>query len=152
MELTVSVRTEYAVARLLGGPERMRRSLRTVVTRLSLEVQRSVKQEKLSGQVLHVRTGTLRRSINREVIERPDGVFAIVGTNVDYARTHEFGFIGVVNVREHARKTRTGAVTSVRMHTRHVELPERSFLRSTLMEYKPRIVRELRDATIGALK
>jgi hypothetical protein len=52
--------------------------------------------EKLSGQVLKNRTGTLRRKINYEVRETPTGITGSVGVKLSYAAAHEYGFDGVV--------------------------------------------------------
>lgn len=168
---TVTVKTDVLEARLRSAPELMRASLLRAVTRLSIGIQRSVKEDKLTGQVLHVRTGTLRRSINRVVTDEPDGIFATVGTNVEYAAIHEYGFSGSVNIKAYVRQhrerltyaqqyKRTGAVIKgkltgtsslVSAHTRQVNMPERSFLRSTLKDWEPRIVSELRQAALSVL-
>jgi phage gpG-like protein len=186
--ITVEMRAEALLARLLGTSDRLMSTLRIVVNRLSIEVQSAVKEDKLTGQALHVRTGTLRRSINRVVNEGPSGVLATVGTNVKYAAVHEYGFNGDVTVRAHTRKIRaasdlayrklksggtaeqsdasfasmsggTRAVTSprpsvsnVREHTRHMRMPERSFLRSTLREKGPAIREQLRAAVLEAVR
>ena len=164
----VSVNDESLKARLAGYPARLQASVLRVVQRLAIEVQRSVKSDKLSGQALHVRTGTLRRSINQEVTASGGAVTAVVGTNVRYAKVHEFGFDGNVSVKAHVRRNaqqlkaalrtrkdgsayysrngmRDGSVP-VRAHTRHMVVPERSFLRSTLREFKPKIVAEIEAA------
>ena len=163
MNIIVSVHAEALIAKMANAPELVRRALLRAVTVLSIDVQRSVKQDKLTGQVLHVRTGTLRRSINREVTEREDGVFAVIGTNVEYAGIHEYGFNGTMSVQAHVRRSRqqmqmkksnvkpVGDVL-VRAHTRKVNLPERSFLRSTLKEFEPRIRHDLREAVMGVVR
>jgi len=167
MELIVSVRAENLLARLLGMPDTMRKSLLIAMQRLAIEVQRSVKQDKLSGQVLNVRTGTLRRSINQEVTDHAKGIFAIVGTNVKYAAIHEYGFSGAVEVRGHMRRIRarsrvspnTGKIVKGKLsgeafvspHQRVVVMPQRSFLRSTLRDYGPRIRQQLKEAAREAL-
>lgn len=138
--------------------------LRRVVAKLAIQVQGAVKEHKLSGQVLHVRTGRLRRSINQRVVENEDGVMAIVGTNVVYAHPHEYGFSGVVNVRSYTRRSpeqmavrprarvsRSAGTVTVHAHSRQMNLPERSFLRSTLRDWGPRIIEDIRAAVRGQL-
>ncbi len=167
---TVTVSTEALLARLKNIPVKMRRALVTAVTRLSVETQRKVMVEKLSGQVLHVRTGTLRRSINREVTEEADGVFAIVGTNVRYAAIHEYGGTILLKPRErtvHFKMNKDGTLkqgfskkkeatvsikTAARSVGTYVNMPERSFLRSTMTEMAPRIRTEIKRAALGVLK
>jgi phage gpG-like protein len=172
--VVVVFRADRLKEKLDGFPERLRQSLLRVMTRFSIGLQSKVKEDKLSGQVLHVRTGTLRRSIKRGVSSDATSVTASVGTNVQYAGAHEFGFNGVVSVRDHFRRNkaqmnaalRTSTVTNrdgsrvtktwytrkgmklgdihVRAYQRHMVLPERSFLRSALKEMIPEVVEEIR--------
>jgi phage gpG-like protein len=147
------------VARNLGKiPAKVHAGLVKGIGRLTLKLQRKVKMEKLTGQVLNVKTGTLRRSIDQRVIQRPDGsITGIVATNVKYAGVHEFGFKGRISqsVREHLRKNRgKRGKHKVRAHTRNrdVDLPERSFLRSALREMTPEINNTINDIISGAIK
>ena len=167
MNIVISVRTDAFIARLLGMPEKLRYAVRVAMDRLAIAVQRSVKEDKLSEQVLHVRTGTLKHSINQEVYETQTGIFATVGTNVKYGRIHEYGFNGYEDVRAHIRHHReksrtgkkgniirgklTGEMSYVSPHRRHMVMPERSFLRSTLKEFEPRIRQELKAAALSVL-
>lgn len=114
------------------GPQ-MKVALRQGIGRLVTQLQKNVRQNKLSGQVLNVRSGRLYRSIEQVVEEQGEKVVGIVSTAVKYAAVHEYGFKGTVNVREHMRRTKNGS-HSVRAHTARVDLPERSFLRSALRE------------------
>jgi phage gpG-like protein len=145
--------------RFASLPPRLRVALRKAITRDAIALTRYVKEEKLSGQVLKNRTGTLRRKINYTVSESPTAVTASVGVKLSYAAAHEFGFDGVVSVREHLR-TVTQAFgrpiqpvqAVVRAHEMHMHLPERSFLRSSLKENAPTIREHLRAAIIAAAK
>lgn len=120
------------VAAKLGGLTALaRQGLRTGILRSVIKLQRHVQQDKLSGQVLHVRTGRLRRSIAQNVEASGNEITGIVSTAVSYAKTHEYGFKGTVNVRAHDRNGHP-----VRGHTRQVNLPERSFLRSALADFE----------------
>lgn len=139
------------IARYEAIPAKLRAELKVGIGRACLRVQRKSKQDKLSGQVLQVRTGRLRRSINVKMRETQDAVVGTVGTNVSYARPHEFGFQGVVTVREHLRQAKSGKSFRVRAHPRKVDLPERSFLRSALAELVPVIRDELQQATQRAI-
>lgn len=147
MRLIVTMKAEALLARLAGTSERLRRNLRATVQRLAIKVQGIVKEGKLTGQVLHVRTGTLRRSINQRIEETSTGVFAKVGTNVRYAAIHEYGFDGRVDVRSH---TRLGM--PVRAHVRQVHMPKRSFLVSTLTEMSGEIRTSLRSTILQAVQ
>jgi phage gpG-like protein len=146
------------VARLDAMPERLRDGVARAVTRLGFELQRKVQADKLSGQVLRVRTGSLRSSINTQVSKTAEEISATVGTNIAYGRVHEYGFEGTQSVRAHVRRITqvfgrpiAPATQNVRAHTRHVRLPERSFLRSALAEMAPVIEAELRAAVAESL-
>jgi phage gpG-like protein len=152
MNLTVDVRAEQLLAQLAGSGDRFMADQAVAVDRLSIEVQALVKDTKLSGQVLHTRTGTLRRSINRKIIKTPSTVAAEVGTNVVYAAVHEYGFDGPVNVREHTRKLAGGGTANVRAYVMSMHMPERSFLRSTLDEQTTHIIETLRAAALKSLR
>ena len=164
-QILVSMRAEALLARLAGTGDRLQSGMRRAVERLSIIVQGGVKEDKLTGQVLHVRTGTLRRSINRKITEDSSGVFATVGTNVKYAAAHEYGFDGEVTVKAHTRRAQQqmalkgkkrpgkseGTIT-VRQFTRHMHLPERSFLRSELRDRSTQIQQDLRSAALEAIR
>lgn len=121
--------------------EQIINSTRVALQRVTLLLLGRVK-EKLSDQVLRVRTGRLRRSITQEVREVDGQLVGQVGTNVNYAPPHEFGMNADVQVREHmqtrkqvfGRMLKSPIQVTIRAHTRHVNLPQRSFLRSALKE------------------
>ncbi|MBF6560539.1 MAG: HK97 gp10 family phage protein [Candidatus Binataceae bacterium] len=142
------------IARLDAIPTRERHELARAVTKLALKLQRKV-QRKLSGQVLKVRTGTLRSSINTETRTSESEVTATVGTNVKYGRFQEFGVshAWLIEARN-ARSLRfeIGGRTIFRRSVRHPPLPERSFLRSALAEMRPQIEAGLTAAVDAALK
>lgn len=52
---------------------------------------------------LDVRSTRLRNSITHRVDRTAEGLDGRIGTNVTYARIHEMGFRGTVNVRAHTR-------------------------------------------------
>lgn len=158
-------------------PEKLMQGLRKGLYAFAIRLQERVKR-KLSDEVLHVRTGTLRRSINQQVTETSSSLLATVGTNIDYAAVHEYGFNGTVTVAGHIRKLRegrkmrlvgakkhngigewqsqrgslTGGVAYVNSYTRKVNLPERSFLRSALKELEQDAIITVEQAVAGALK
>jgi len=141
----VVVGGEAVAARFNAMPDALQARLRVLVTKATIGVQRRAK-EKLNGEVLNVRTGRLRRSITQRVTESAGKVEGIVGTNVEYAHAHEFGFQGNVTVKEHLRRLKaSGRQAIVRAHSRNVNLPERSFLRSALRELEPEIIESLHD-------
>ena len=128
-------------------PSDMRGALSKGIGRAVLKIQRHVVQDKLSGQVLNVKTGRLRRSITSRVTEQTETVTGIVGTNVSYAAAHEYGFQGTVSVRDHLRTSKLGKAYNVSAHSRNVHIPEKSFLRSALDDLRG----DTRDEIEGAI-
>lgn len=123
------------------------------IGRLTLKLLTRVKVNKLSGQVLNVRSGRLRRSITQKVVNTPSQITGIVGTNVEYARAHELGFNGQVSVKAHLRQIKmawgkriTPRTVEIRAHSRQVNLPEKSFLRSALTDMAPEIRQTLQHS------
>lgn len=114
---------------------------------LTLQLKRKVMFEKLTGQALKVRTGTLRRSIDHAVLSNASGVVGNVGTNVFYGLIHEYG--GQVTIPQHLRlvkqvfgkELKTPVWATVR--SRQVTYPMRSFLRTSLDEMKQDFFKEM---------
>lgn len=144
------------IQRLRDTRGRAEESLRDETVRLSIQLSTHVKRDKLSGQVLKNRTGRLRRSINYRVEGEGSKLFGIVGTNVVYARAHEYG--GPVTIRAHlrtitqafGRKLKSPVTFEVRAHT--VTYPERSFLRSALADMSTEIKQKLAQAMRKVLR
>lgn len=139
----------------------VQRNVEATIGRLTLRLMTRVKGDKLSGQVLKTRTGRLRRSINRRVEGNgTTSVTGYVGTNVEYARRHELGFQGNETVREHlrlikqawGRPLRTPKQVLVSTHSRQVDYPARSFLRTALREMDTEISTGLKQATKEGIK
>ena len=157
----------------------VQRVLRSEVRKLAIMLAGYVKTNKLTGEVLHVQTGRLRRSITFTVQDDGGLVSGLVGTNVEYGRAHEFGvdMHKRVTVREYLRRTKASLKAAKRIGWRgknriavsrsamlgaalvhsftrdqHIKLPERSFLRSALAELAPGIREDLIAAVRGALK
>ena len=131
-------------------------TLRKTMDVIATRMEAHVKMEKLSGQALKRRTGNLSRSITHKTSESNGTTTAIVGTNASYAAVHEFGHSGSVNVPAHMRmqtmafgKRMAAKQVMVKAHPMKQNIPERSFLRSTLNETRTdsleRIRRSMRD-------
>lgn len=127
---------EQVYIRLQNLPDKLRVALTKAMTLAMIDLRSYIASSKLSGQVLKVRSGTLRRSITQRIIDTSTGVTGIVGTNVKYAAVHEYGFQGQVTVKEHLRKLKSGDVANVSSFSRRMSMPQRSFLRSGLKDKK----------------
>jgi hypothetical protein len=133
-----------ALERLRALPEAANSRLLRAITRLGIELQSDVQQDKLSGQVLRSRSGSLRSSIGLRVNQSDGGFTASVFTDSRYAGVQEYGFAGTVSVRASLRRVREAfgrpiseKTVSVRAYNRRMNLPERSFLRSALKDMTP---------------
>jgi hypothetical protein len=157
ISVTVVGDTEFK-ARLDRMPAAVHDGLVRSISKLSIDLQMKVRDEKLSGQVLKNRTGTLRRSIVERVDDGGTIITGIVGSDTSvakYGAAHEYGFQGTVTVRAHARRITQAfgrpiapKEIEVSAHSMRMNLPERSFLRSSLHEMEGQITDEL-TAAVG---
>jgi phage gpG-like protein len=158
--ISFTVQGDAAVVRMLQAKvPALNAAVRSSVTRATFALVAYVKANKLSGQVLKNRTGTLRRKINGRVSETSNSITGQVGVKLAYAAAHEYGFDGNENVRAHLRTIKQAfgreiapVTFQVQAYTRHVHLPERSFLRSSLSEMTPAIQTMIREAVVGAAR
>lgn len=107
-----------------------------------------VRVNKLSGQVLKNRTGTLRRSIHPRADIEGGTVVGIVGTNVEYAKVHELG--GVFHIKEHARLQtqafgRPIIPRLVTVSAHNAAFPQRAFLLPSIQEKRDDILNGLKS-------
>ncbi len=141
------------LARLRALPGGVNFGLVRAITKLAADLQRKVQQDELSGQLLSARSGALRSSIEVSVDQRGTAITATVLSNSEYARVHEYGFAGTVNVRASLRRITeafgrpiSGKTINVGAHSRKMDLPARSFLRSALEDMAPAIRGEVENA------
>lgn len=147
------------IERFASMPDRVRAALVQKVSYLALGLEEKVKK-KLSGDVLKVRTGNLRRSIQHKVDQSAAAVTGTVYSSGDvkYAAIHEFGGRTKAHVIEAASgKTLAFTMNGKQVFARRVnhpgsKIPERSFLRSSLTDMRDEIVAGLHQAVADALK
>lgn len=147
------------VSKLTRTAPAIQNALEGSVRRLVLMLLRHVKEDKLSDQVLRVRTGRLRRSITQAVQVIGSKVTGIVGTNVAYAARQEYGFKGQENVRAHLRNIKKAwgrpiaeRAVMVQPFTRNVNYPARSFLCSALADMRLQINADMESALNKAVR
>ena len=135
--------------RLNSFDARVKARLIKVMRKLSIDLTTRVQVNKLSGQVLRNRTGALRSSIHPTgPTVTATGVTAGAGTNLVYAAFHEYGFHGTEAIRSHLRTLKSGKTSQVRAHSRTINYPAHSYLRSTLREMAPEIVEAIHQAVV----
>ena len=156
MDFRIEIEGDTAlIAKFEALPAKLRASLKKKIGFLSLYLENYIKTQKLSGQVLNVVTGRLRRSIFSRVDETATSVTGSVSSSGDvkYAAIHEFGFDGEETVRAHTREIKHAfgraiapRTVEVREFSRHVHMPERSFMRSSFTDLKAMLQQGVADA------
>lgn len=137
------VGAEAVIARFRRMGESIIRSVSEQVKRSTYELEAYIKATKLGGQVLKRRTGRLSRSVHSEFMGlNTTQAKGVVGTNVVYARIHEYG--GIIAARNAAYLR--FQVSGRWIQKKSVIMPERSYLRSSLTEKAPKILQDIRKA------
>ena len=150
---------QQVLANLRGMGPKVIAAATASIKRSTLKVLRKAK-EKVSGDVLKNRTGTLRRAINSRFESSFYLVVGTVGIKLRYAAAHEFGCHDVVNVPAHLRMMKVAwgrpvkepREITVGAHKMRMNLPERSFLRSSLKDLQSDIVADLRNSVDKAVQ
>lgn len=97
-----AVGTEKLIAKFDGYVGKLRGQLTTAMQKIVNTIVNFIQEEELSGQVLHARTGTLRRSIKGTVEDEPAQIIGEVTSRdkgnapLAYALIHEKG--GVIHM------------------------------------------------------
>lgn len=139
------------ITRLRLMPKKVELALRRKVTKLAMMLRNKVRQEKLSGQVLNVRTGDLRRSIREQVIVNPGSVVGRVfsSSDVSYGKVHEFGgksAYDIVPVKKKVLRFIVGGKVVFAQKVRHPPAKARPFMRPALQEMRGVIEAGLKEA------
>ena len=125
-------------------PGSVRGALRAELQAAMADLAASIQDDKLSGQVLKVRSGRLRASITAEVSDDGESLSGTVGSDVPYAAIHEYGGTIVRRQAAAARRGRRPGGAGVTVE------PERSYLRSALAEQADDIRDRLTQAILSA--
>jgi phage gpG-like protein len=148
---------DAVAAKLALAPDKIKAAVRRAVEASAAGVMAGAKA-KVSDDILHVKTGRLRRSIHYSMGGTDETPSAVIGTNVEYAAIHEFGgqtrahVIEALNAKVLAFKGPSGdMVFAKRVHHPGSHMPERSFLRSTLGEQAQSIKDRITLAIKGSL-
>lgn len=147
------------IAKLEAMPDKLHAALLRKVTGLTFKLEAKIK-DKLSGKVLQVRSGKLRRSIHSKVDSTPTSVTGMAASSGDvkYAGIHEFGgqtkahIIEAKNAKALAFKMNGKQVFFRRVNHPGSKMPERSFMRSSLKDMHDEIVQEMNEAAAEAVK
>lgn len=135
-------------ARLRNLSKEMHGGVAKAILALTIELQRHIKEDKLSGQVLNTRSSNLRNSITYQVNDTGSSIEGIVGTNkraIPYAAIHEFG--GVIAAKR--AKYLRFKIGNKWISKKTVIMPERSYLRTSLKDMEPKIKEKIEIALKG---
>jgi len=108
----------------------------------TLQMQRFIKSDELSGQVLNRRTGRLSRSIQASFIQDKQSITGRVGTNLVYARIHEFGG----DIYPKRAKALRFEIDGRWIFSKHVHMPERPYLRPALKAESEKFLMQLKGS------
>jgi hypothetical protein len=153
--ITLDYRTsETKVSIRLGViSENITEELLKTISEIVQELQAYVITGKLSGQVLHRRSGKLIRGIKRRVYTGKRGVFGVLTTTAPYGLAHEFGVKKTERVREHLRAVKNGASVRIRAHARKIDYPKHPYMRPAFKELQSSIRERIEDAiAVGVSK
>lgn len=152
---------DEVLARLGETPAKIRVAAKSSLDMWATELAEYIIADKLSGQVLHRRTGALRRSVHSNKSTESGTTIsagAAAGLDVPYARAHEYGIQRNVVVSAYHRmqtmawgKPISPREVLVNQHASYINLPERSYMRSSLNEKAPDGIAELRAAVKEAI-
>jgi len=169
----VNVNLKRQGERLEFLDKRMQALVKRAAQAFTAFLVRKVTKDKLRGQVLKRKTGTLIRSVtaSRFLEVSESTVTAGIGTNLVYGIAHEEGFTGTVQVQAHSRrlvkqakgkraaakfkkalKKKRQRTAFVRAHTRKLDIVARHYLRNTLLENREKAPTAVRRAILLALR
>jgi phage gpG-like protein len=155
IDITITGR-EQIVAKLGQVDTGIRAALRLAIQTTVVDLQAKV-QEKLSGPVLNARSGRLRNSIATQVDVDPAQITGTVSAKTPYAAIQEYGGTTRAHLIE-ARDAQSLAfmIGGKMVFAKSVQhpgsnIPERSYLRSTLAENALSIADRLRQAVQQAI-
>lgn len=152
-------------AKFAAMPAKLHQELLKTISQLSLDLQADVVQDKLHGKVLNHITGRLAGSIHSDQPPKQtaDSIIGrVYSAGCNYAAIHEFG--GTI---KHPGGTSytwgegdndfnirfiSNADAAISKHVlgvtkaHDINMPERSFLRSSLKDFEPRIISDIQAA------
>ncbi|KWO52964.1 hypothetical protein WM28_10820 [Burkholderia ubonensis] len=159
------VRGDQAViAHFRAMPDRLRTALRRAIYDDLIKLQRHIVTQKLAGQVLKRRTGTLAASVTLgPIIEDASAVTGTIGPNVPYARILEYGgtirhpggtaYLPTAGGYEFISNRAAALLPNLPRTKPHlIPIPAHPYMRSSLADMRQTILDDLQRAAVGAMK
>lgn len=120
--------------------DKMRQALTRIGINISSQAKINVRGDNL------IDTGRLLNSIRYEFFTEKNIPGVRIGSfGVPYAAVHEFGYNGVMKIRQHTRRTKSGS-TTVKAHERFRRVRESAYLRRAVRKHRNLVVDVLREA------
>lgn len=135
--------------------DRMHQALLQFITGYAIQLNDYVVTQKLSGHVLHHITGKLADSIHNDVADSGSSITGrVYSSGNNYAAIHEYG--GPVPdrypVNAKAMHFFAGGKEIFTKFAKGFQMPERSYLRSSLADKAADITQGMKEAVMGAGK
>lgn len=170
LNIKITSNAKEAVKKLEAFPQKLKLAIVAEMNKQNQLAIGEITRNRLTGKGpfpvsehrLGVVTARLRKSINASNAQiTGDTVQSRIGTNVEYAGVHEFGFSGSIFVNSHTRRshlrrigrraTRTRiAEAIVTGHGRNVDIPARAAIKTGLDDYEPTYGQGISDAITAA--
>lgn len=157
--IRVDVSANQVIATLDRLVPKATQGIRVAVTANTVRMLGYV-QRRLSGEVLNVRTGRLRRAAFDRIEDGGSAVSGVVAmsSDVPYARIHEFGgriqIPEIVPVKANALRFEYGGrvIFAKRTKAHPVDIPERPYMRPSLKEVSGRFLADMQAVANQAAK
>lgn len=120
-------------------PKQVKRGLLKGLRLGMFEAERVSKARMGKSEELQVRTGALRRSIESGVDKRGSRLIGWLGSNIVYARIHEFGGI----IRAHGSGYLRFPIGDSWVSVKQVRIPPRPYLEPSIMEAQGEISKHI---------
>ncbi len=152
MSITGKVDASAVIRKFQNVPAAVRGQLLKTMTSIGFDLTGYIQQTKLQGQVLHHRTGNLSSHVHPQTNDDGKTITTKVGIDsnaVPYAAVHEYG--GYIHVPEVSGPLMVfegqGGTVFTRKHRAFtVNMPERSYMRSSLAERRDDYIRQIDGA------
>lgn len=153
--------TTEVIEKLGALTGKVRMAAKSSLDMWATELAGYIKAEKLSGNPLNRRSGNLSSSVYPDKRETSDSISggARAGADVPYAKIHEYGLQRNVVVsafyrmqtKAWGKPMASPREVLVNQHSSYVNMPERSYMRSSLREQAPEGIAALREAVREAI-
>jgi phage gpG-like protein len=154
--INVTVSDSAVTAKFNVMPEKTRLGVERTIYVLVQKLRSKIVREKLMGQVLNRRTGRLGQSIQDKVSSDANSITGIVYSSGDvkYARIHEYGGKTAAHIIEpkKAQALYFNGTFAKKVNHPGSNIPERSYMRSSLAEMREEIAARLRQSVGDSTK